>query len=544
MSYEALKKQVENEKVFYGIGNCPDGTVYTPDALAEQMVHMALMRYAALKGYDHYDKMPKVMWGSMAVLDMACGTGQLILSYLKVLEGYLDKDAIVTWLNEKLVVLDVEPIGVTAFQELLRLKYGEAIHLMFHCADALFYTHDRHFDLVLGNPPYIGEKGHRSLFATLKCHPWSAPFYEGKMDYFYFFIYKGYDCLKSDGVLCYVTSNYFLTANGATKLRLFLKEHFFIADFLNHDDSDVFNGRKLHACTYTLVKQKPDFVYSWESSLDHGESFAYDSIFDQYGAIRFIKGQSDKTLIEQMKKRCTLTLGASFHLYQGIVSGLDRFEGQPCFVFNKEEALKVEPSIKPLLKPFYKNSQIKHFIHDEEPNFYLLYQNSKTVLPSVEKHLSPYKEALSKRREVMKNSRAWYEITWPRKAVIFTGEKLVVPQRAKENYFAYDDGLFYASADVYFIKLRPESPYNLKVLCALLNSCYYKCWLYHLGKRKGHLLELYATPLKQLPLPVLSKSVQYDLEMLVNTILEKGAQERFLIAIEDILNDVFTNISM
>lgn len=544
MRYETLKKQVENEKVFYGTDQCPDGTVYTPDTLADAMVQMALNRFARIRGYESYETMPIALWEKIRILDMACGTGQLILSYVKVLERYLSNEDIVKWIQTHLVVMDIDPVGLGALEELLRLKYNALIKMNSFCTDALFYTHEQPYDIVLGNPPYIGEKGHKALFATLKSSPWSSVYYEGKMDYFYFFIYKGFECLKEDGVLCYITSNYFLTADGASKLRRFMATTFHIADFLDYDDDDVFRGRKLHACTYTLVKRKPKEVCYWEKTLTAYTAFENQRIFDDYGAIRFIKESEEKVLMTQMKKRCELTLGECFHLYQGIVSGLDRFDNNPCFVFTKEEADLVDPTIQKALKPFYKNSQIRHFIHEETPNYYILYQNSKDVSDEITAHLAPYRAVLEKRREVEKKSRAWYQLTWPRKMDIFIGEKIVVPQRAIENYFAYDDGVFFASADVYFIKAKEKSPYHLKVLCALLNSSYYKRWLYHFGKRKGKVLELYATPLKQLPLPMLSDSVKCELEKLVDNILEFGFTAPLREELESILEKEFTNISM
>jgi hypothetical protein len=45
------------------------------------------------------------------------------------------------------------------------------------------------FDIVLGNPPYIGEKGHRDVFATVRNSSLGRRFYLGKMDYFYFFFH-------------------------------------------------------------------------------------------------------------------------------------------------------------------------------------------------------------------------------------------------------------------------------------------------------------------------------------------------------------------
>ena len=78
------------------------------------------------------------------------------------------------------------------------------------------------FDIVIGNPPYIGEKGNRNIFENIRRHGFGKKYYEAKMDYFYYFIYRGIDMLNKDGVLAYITTNYFITADGAKNLRKFL----------------------------------------------------------------------------------------------------------------------------------------------------------------------------------------------------------------------------------------------------------------------------------------------------------------------------------
>ena len=45
------------------------------------------------------------------------------------------------------------------------------------------------------------------------------------MDYLYFFIEKGIELLKKDGVLSYITTNYWLRADGANKLRETIKDN-------------------------------------------------------------------------------------------------------------------------------------------------------------------------------------------------------------------------------------------------------------------------------------------------------------------------------
>jgi adenine-specific DNA-methyltransferase len=105
-----------------------------------------------------------------------------------------------------------------------------------------------------------------------------------------------------------------------------------------------------------------------------------------------------------------------------------------------------------------------------------------------------------------------------RRRLDFCQEKIVAPQRSRRNVFGYNDIPWYASADVYFITRR-DPDFELKYLLGLLNSRLYFVWLYHKGKRKGEMLELYQKPLTEIPVKRVSKSEQNPFIETVDKIL-------------------------
>ena len=112
----------------------------------------------------------------------------------------------------------------------------------------------------------------------------------------------------------------------------------------------------------------------------------------------------------------------------------------------------------------------------------------------------------------------YYCVSYPREQDVFEGPKIVVPQRSPRNTFAYNTIPWYASADVYFI-LKKSSEYDLKYLLGLLNSQLFYYWLYHKGKRKGQILELYIRPLSEIPIKRISPDEQKPFIKLVDRIL-------------------------
>ena len=55
------------------------------------------------------------------------------------------------------------------------------------------------FDIVIGNPPYHGEKDYAHVFDPIKNTALGKKFYQGKMDLYYFFFHKGLDICKENG---------------------------------------------------------------------------------------------------------------------------------------------------------------------------------------------------------------------------------------------------------------------------------------------------------------------------------------------------------
>lgn len=532
--YIALKnkyghaKEIDTHKLY------ASGAVYTPDEPANHLAKMAILQYLRINkpnfvpSFEAFFENNVVdenahslfnLLKSLKILDLSSGSGMLVLTYVELMIRFsnaihLNSHAFIKdMLENKIVVFDISEDAINKYKELC-LALGEAYGLRdeiqfkaVYCQNSLISDlspYNNTFDLILGNPPYIGEKGNTKIFNVLKESNFGSKWYEGKMDYFYFFIYKGYDLLKSNGVLCYLTSNYFFTADGAKKLRNFIFETFYLSSLLNYGAQSVFGDYKLHAAIYTLQKDKCNTVYLYNKNCNCVSEVSHETVFDKELNMHFISDPMIYKILSKMEAQSIGTLEAYYDVFQGIVSGLDRKDGEGVFVYKDKEVDRLPESVKPFLKPFYKNSAICHYHHKGTTPYSILYITKNRAPKEIESLLFPYKALLENRREVKNGVRKWYELTWPRQENVFLGPKIIVPQRAKANYFAFDSGDFFASADIYFIKDTLFSIYSLEVLTMVLNARLYKLWLTYKGKRKGDLLELYATPLKKIPLPNLS----------------------------------------
>lgn len=84
----------------------------------------------------------------------------------------------------------------------------------------------RWFDAAVGNPPYIGEKKAAGLLArTRDRYPYWEQFAGAHVDYLYWFLIVGISKLRAGGRFGFITTEYWLRADGAAPLRRFIARH-------------------------------------------------------------------------------------------------------------------------------------------------------------------------------------------------------------------------------------------------------------------------------------------------------------------------------
>jgi adenine-specific DNA-methyltransferase len=424
------------------------------------------------------------------------------------------------------------------------------------------------FDIVIANPPYIGEKGSRDIFDGLKKSNLGKRFYNGKMDLFYFFFHLGLDNLKEEGILTFITTNYYPTADSAIKLRKDIYERSNIVKLINFGDITVFDSARGQHNLITVLQRSdiPDKDFTSEvivsntkgkvssgalTNLLFGESELvnlisakkhqlFDSIDDKF-YIRFLStNQNVEDILGKLIKFDKVS--DFFDVNQGIISGADKLTkahlskfpsingkiGDGIFV-NKKGHLQKFNLDSSLIKPFFKNSDIKKWKVVNNSSFEIFYPNKSVKISNdFFTYISSYKPLLESRREFVGGHRPFFDLHRKRDQLIFESEKIISPQRSTKNTFAYNDKPFYASADVYFITKKDSSKFDLFSLLGILNSKLIYFWLFNRGKRKGSMLELYRTPLLEIPLPSLSNIFLAEISALSREIYEKYDEKKVI----------------
>lgn len=458
--------------------------IYTPEEESEKMTDLAL-KYVEKKPFLH-------------IADLSCGTGNLLQSFFKRgvqachLYGY-----------------DIDEEAICKAKETFPKESAQ-----FYCEDSLYLDRENRFDVILGNPPYLGEKNHKEIFEKLRQTSFGEKYYEAKMDYLYFFLEKACDLLKENGILVYLTTNYWLRADGAKKLRKCLREE---GDFLFFQDynTSLFEGALgQHNVIFVWRKGKKNSKVCIQDK--KGEFYMeQEALYQQVGKIFLWREETRKNL-EYMKQVSNYCLGDLLEVKQGIVSGCDQ-----AFVLQE-----YKQELQDYLQPFYKNKDIFSYEVKKQENLWILYVGEDARLTQeLEAQLSPYRHLLEKRREVSLGKLDWWKLQWARDRKIFTSPKILGRQRCKGNWFAYSEENIFGSADLYYL-IPKVFGLDLYYILAFLNSTSFAYWYSHCGKRKGELFEFYSTPLQEVPIYYPSLDERKKISILAKEQSQKYSAER------------------
>lgn len=445
------------------------------------------------------------------------------------------------------------------------------------------------FDIVIGNPPYVGELGNKDIFRPIAQTNFGRKFYMGKMDLFYFFFHKGIDILSENGELSFITTNYYLTSDGGKRLRQDFKDRTFIRKIINFNEVKVFDSaRGQHNAITFLTKIRNKNIKSYmlqcngrynatsqqiNNILNENDEelkiveLEQNNIYDGPNFYIRLNGvhstNSDNNSIESILDKMVVNkkLSEMFCVNQGILTGCDSLtkkhinefnlknykEKQGIFVFDlsNEEDINTINNFnngKKLLRDMYKNSNIDKWTANEEPNKKILYYQGKLDIEKyndVYNHLLKFKPILEKRLITYGENYDWTCIHRSREENIFTGEKIVVPYRSKKNIFGYNNSEWFCCSDV-FIITNKTNVMNLKTLLSLLNSKLYYFWLYHRGKRKGDILELVQKPLLEIPIISMTEANEMKLIELADKIIAKKTinKDADINELENEVNDI------
>lgn len=511
--------------------NKEKGVVYTPYAMAKYLVKNSIVMEDIINN------------PFLRIVDPACGTGNLLIQCFHHLKEIYESN--IDWINKKngldlnmdnidkhiitnnLFGFDIDKVALEILKLDLFLDSGEITKNLFN-EDFLFENRDINYNIVIGNPPYIGPKSIDKEYSVILKERYNEVF-KDKSDISYCFFKKSIDLLVKGGKLAFITSRYFLESLSGKDLRRIIREQMSIYKLIDFYGSRPFKGVGIDPVIIFMEKnqykdgefevikplsdkgRKDDNFYS-SIFLNKGEDF--HRFFVDQKSLQvdpwIIRDNQVKNIISKIEDGCEYYLSDICTSHQGIITGCDR-----AFVLQRETAEK-EGIEEEILKPWIKGSYIRK---NEvlKQNSYLIYSDSikdEEKYPRAIEHISEYKEKLSMRRECARGFRKWYQLQWGRTQNIFEERKIIFPFKASSNKFALDEGCYF-SADVYALRLKENSDFSYEFLLFLLNSKLYEFYFKAFAKKLGEdLYEYYPNNLMKLKIPSIKSFKDYSEEEL------------------------------
>ena len=324
------------------------------------------------------------------------------------------------------------------------------------------------FDVVIGNPPYVRQEKIRHLKPALK-NQYNC--YTGTADLYVYFYERGFQLLRNNGVLAYISSNkYFRSAYGK-KLRDFLARQATLSQLINFGDAPVFTsiaypsiitaskahaqGNHLRALNWEpgpsidefgTVFRTQGFTMPQSALTVDGWRLTSPDVLDLLEKLRLV----GKPLSEYVKGR----------FYRGVLTGLNE-----AFVVDREtrDRLVAEhPSSSKVLMPFLRGRDVKRWQVNFAEQYLIKIESSENrahpwsgqpvteaeqlfadTYPAIHAHFESFRERLIKRHDQGK-------YFWELRACAYWEEfeqvQIVWGNLAQSPKFAFADAGFYLSA--------------------------------------------------------------------------------------------------
>ena len=402
------------------------------------------------------------------------------------------------------------------------------------------------FDIVIGNPPYIKEYENKKAFDGFR----QSPYYKGKMDIWYGFACKGIDYLNTNGIICFIAQNNWITSAGASILRNKILENTELNTFVDFVDFEIFESASIQTMIFICQKvEKPRKEYPTRVSILKNKNITKSELVDflnfnltnDYGIKEIFKlkpenyigktihfNQSNiENILEKIEEK------GAFKLYdkevaQGIVAPQDFVnessaktlggnvkKGDGIFVISDEELTDLNLSEKEyeLIKPYYTSDELDKYCTDKKNSYWIIYTNSDFKNIEKIKAFPKIKEHLDKFKDVITSHNKPYGLHRSREEKFFKNEKILSLRKCKEPTFTFSDFDCYVSQTYFIIQ---TNRLNLKYLTAYLNSKVIKFWLRFKGKMQGKNYQIDKEPL--LSIPIIKPKFESDIIRLFSDI--------------------------
>ncbi len=441
-----------------------NGAIYTPKDIREFITNEAFKQHNDIK--DIYN---------FRIADISCGCGGFLIDASKLIRKNTNKYYKQIY-KENIFGIDIQAYSIERTEILLSLfaiKHGgedEEFEFNLYCADSLefdWYKENTQirtsngFDIILGNPPYVCSRNMDKKTKTL-ISKWSTC-ETGHPDLYIPFFQIGFDLLRPNGILGYITVNSFIKSLNGRGARSYFHEKQVDLKIIDFEDEQIFRSRTTYTSICFLSKRQSDTVrYLPLKKSQLKDNFKYHEYL--YSELSAQNGWyfKNKTLVEKIEtigtplgniyntKSGIATLKNSIYIFKPVKETLKYYYIDTNTKVEKEICKNVVNS-----NLLIKNEQVDSFIekiifpydYDEKNQFFIIPEEKLSKkYPNAYEYLLKNKHVLSLRDKGQgKNYPYWYAFG-RNQSLEKSKYKLLFPQLARKDFKSYisdDENLYF-----------------------------------------------------------------------------------------------------
>ena len=400
------------------------------------------------------------------------------------------------------------------------------------------------FDIVIGNPPYIQLQNNGGELAQLYA-PCNYKTYARTGDIYCLFYERGYQLLKPNGHLCYITSNKWMRAGYGEKTREFFANNTNPMLLIDFAGVKIFESATVDTNILLFAKAANEHkTLCAVTNKQNKDSVKNLSVFvQQSGAVcEFTNSDSWVILspIEQSIKRKIESVGTplkdwDINIYRGVLTGYNE-----AFIISTEKREEILANCQSederertaeLIRPILRGRDIKRYGYNWAGLYLIATFPSRHYdieqYPAVKKYLLSFGiERLEQTGKVhnvndekikarKKTNNKWFETQdsisyWED----FSKPKIIYPNMTKYMPFVYDEANFLTNQKCFIITGQ-----NMAYLNAFLNSSLFKyCFRNSFPELQGGTRELSKIFFDKIPVKLVSLEQNEIFRKIVNSV--------------------------
>ncbi|EAJ4926889.1 class I SAM-dependent DNA methyltransferase [Campylobacter jejuni] len=395
------------------------------------------------------------------------------------------------------------------------------------------------FDLIIGNPPYIRQEELKELKPHLAKN---YKVYKGTSDIYTYFYELGFNVLKENGILSFITSNKYTRAGYGEALREFLLKNVKVLEYTDLNGIKVFDSATVDTSILCFEKSKSKdnkFKYLALSN-EILKTCAYDiGLYKDYAEFSqnslskesFTFSDENTSALKAKIERIGTPLKEWYglNINYGIKTGYNEAfiittEKRNEILANCKDEAEKERTAK-LIRKMLRGRDIKRYSYEWAGLWVIgTFPSLKLDIeqyPALKQYLSQFLPRIEQSGEKgcrKKTSNKWFE-TQDNIAYYeeFEKEKIVYPNMNKEFIAFFDNEFFLLNQKCFILSHQSNNKKELLYLTALLNSNVNFYYFKQIGAKLGASgYEMSKIFVEKLPIPKINSKNQKIADELIN----------------------------